>query len=77
MDATETMFLTREEIEALTGRIRPSAQIRWLRQNGLETLRRADGQPLVLRAAVLRRMGADGRRHHIKTEPDWSVFNHG
>ena len=77
MDASETMFLTREEIEALTGRIRPSAQIRWLRQNGLESLRRADGLPLVLRSAVLRKLGDDIRRHCISTEPDWSVFSHG
>lgn len=69
------MFLTREEIKALTGRIRPSAQIRWLRQNGLETLRRADGQPLVLRAALIRKFGADDRHHRIETKPDWSIFN--
>jgi hypothetical protein len=71
------MFLTREEIEALTGRIRPSAQIRWLRQNGLETLRRADGQPLVLRAALIRKLGVDDRHHRIETKPDWSVFKNG
>lgn len=76
MNATEGMFLTREEIEDLTGRARPTAQIRWLRANGFEVLERADGMPIVLRAALMARMGVAARnRRPILTQPDWSILN--
>lgn len=52
------MFLSRAEIGHLTGRMRYGAQIRWLRANGFESLRDADGRPLVLRAVIEARMGA-------------------
>lgn len=49
------MFLTREEIEHLTGRKRPSHQIRVLRQQGVPFRLRPKGStlwPVVLRSAV-------------------------
>lgn len=76
MDTSEDMFLTREEIKSLTGRTRPSAQIRWLRGNGIETMQRADGMPLVLRAAIVAKMGvASNKRHRGSIEPNWSPLD--
>lgn len=70
------MFLTREELYELTGRSRPSAQIRWLRLNGFEVLQRADGQPLVLRVAIMNKMGiTSGKRHRTTSEPNWSALD--
>lgn len=70
------MFLTGNELLELTGRSRPSAQIRWLRQNGFEVLQRADGRPLVLRSAIAARMGiASEMRRHVLSEPNWSALD--
>lgn len=44
------MFLTRDEIEQLTGYRRPTRQISWLRRNGLRFFVGADGYPRVPRA---------------------------
>ena len=71
-----SMFLTREELRELTGRSRPSAQIRWLRSNGFETMLRADRLPLVLRAAIVDRMCAvSGKRPRITPGPNWSALD--
>jgi len=42
--------LTLDEIKEVTGRIKPSAQLRWFRQMGFTVLTRADGKPLISRA---------------------------
>jgi len=76
MNTNEAMFLTGGEIKTLTGRTRPSAQIRWLRTNGFEVLQRADGMPLVLRSAVVAKMGiTSSKRHRVTAEPNWSIFD--
>ena len=41
------MLLTSTEIEALTGKRRPSAQVRALRRMGVRYLLRPDGRPVV------------------------------
>jgi len=50
------MFLTSDELEQLTGRVRPAAQARALMQMGIPFLRRPQGArgrlPVVLRSAV-------------------------
>lgn len=46
------MFLTADELEQLTGRVRPAAQARALMQMGIPFLRRPNGAPVVTRAAV-------------------------
>jgi hypothetical protein len=50
------VFLNQSEIEALTGRVRPAAQMRALEQMGIPFLRRPQGargrSPVVLRSAV-------------------------
>ena len=51
------MFLTSEEVSDLTGRIRASAQIRWLDEHQFGYVTGADGRPKVLREVVLARLG--------------------
>lgn len=50
-------FLTAEELEALTGRTRASAQRRWLIDAGIPYIDGADEQPRVLEQVVLQRLG--------------------
>lgn len=74
------MFLTRAEIGQLTGRVRYGAQLRWLCANGFESLRDADGRPLVLRAAIDARMGATlpapvHSRGNSGRSPNWNALN--
>lgn len=71
-----SMFLTREELRELTGLSRPSAQIRWLRANGFEVLRRADGVPLILRDALTTRMGfGDANHRRVVAKPCWNALD--
>ncbi len=69
-----SLHLTSEELKAITGRVRPSAQVKWLRANGFTVLQRADGVPLVSRAHFELVMGGvereKGRRGEV--EPDYS-----
>ena len=46
------MFLTKEELQELTGRTRRDAQVAALRSMGIEHRIRPDGSPAVLRAHV-------------------------
>ncbi|MCC7305892.1 MAG: DUF4224 domain-containing protein [Alphaproteobacteria bacterium] len=70
------MFLTPEEIEELTGKVRRPAQIRALRFMGIEHKIRADGAPIVLRAHIEKSF--DGitetvkRKDHL--EPNWNAI---
>lgn len=70
------MFLTREELKALTGRTQRPAQVAALRHMGIEHRVRPDGSVAVLRAHVERLLGAeetpDGKLR--KTEPDFDVL---
>ena len=68
---TPTTFLTRDELAALTGRTRSSAQIRALRAMGVQHRVRPDGRPVVLWTDVQ----ADGaRRQHNPTEPNFAAL---
>ncbi len=65
--------LTYHELKAITGRVKASAQIKWLRRNGFTVLPRADGKPLVSRNHFETIMNGHipiSRSKHI--EPDFS-----
>jgi hypothetical protein len=49
------MFLSQEEIEALTGLKRPSFQCKWLRQNGFVFILGNDRKPKVLQRTLFDR----------------------
>lgn len=64
------MFLQADELIALTGRRRPSAQVRWLTLSGMRFAIGGDGQVKVLRAEVERYMlsGPVAKREpHLRT----------
>lgn len=46
----ESIILTTQELLDITGRIKASAQVRWLRQHGFTVMQRADGRPIVSRS---------------------------
>lgn len=71
-----SIHLTPEELRAVTGRARWSAQIRWLRANGFTVLQRADGMPLVSRAhfeLVMGGVDGDGAARR-EVEPDYDAL---
>lgn len=68
------MILASSELQTLTGYVRPSAQVRWLRQHGWRFTVDRLGRPVVAAAEFNRHMvgGAAARR-----EPNWSALNDG
>ena len=70
-----TIHLKTEELREITGKVKPSAQVRVLRALGLTVKIRPDGRPLVSRAHFEAVMG--GFLFPTKTrtvEPDFSGF---
>lgn len=67
-----TAWLTTDEIQQLTERVRHSAQCRALRSMGIPFRPNAIGRPLVERAAVLRYRERPGR---TPDQPDWSALH--
>ena len=61
------MFLTEEEIQSLTGKFKPSAQIRWLRLQQMAFVVGGDGKPKVLRQLIMARLGINERE---RPEPE-------
>ena len=59
------MFLTRAELEELTGRKQAAAQRRWLMDNGYKFDVRADGRPAVLLEQVQLRQIDRGRSRRV------------
>jgi len=51
------MFLTRDETIDLTGFVKPSAQIRWLRENRWPFSIDGNGRPVILRTVAVDRLG--------------------
>ncbi len=67
------MFLSSEDVEALTGYRKPALQRRWLLANGYRFDVRADGRPALLRSQVEARQHVTGRVTS-RIEPDWSAL---
>jgi hypothetical protein len=69
-----SMFLTREELVELTGRVQRSSQEQVLRGMGIEHKVRADGRIIVSRRHVEQVLGADeSRGDAADIMPDWSA----
>ena len=70
------MFLTADEIEALTGRVHRSAQVKVLVAMGIEHKVRPDRSIAILRAHVEREMGlpAGSSIASREKEPNWSAL---
>jgi hypothetical protein len=70
------MFLTREEIHALTTRVQYSAQIKALRAMGIEHRVRPDGSLAVLRSHIEQLFGGMSKtRNDPVKEPNWGALN--
>jgi hypothetical protein len=70
------MFLTADELQELTGRRRPSAQIKWLRDQSWAFVERADGRPAVSRREAERQLETAGRqRAQTAAEPDFTILD--
>ena len=68
------MFLTETELQQLTGRVRASAQIRWLQQNGYRHTVNALGDPVVAIAEASRKLvGGDVKKR--SQAPNWDAMN--
>jgi hypothetical protein len=72
------LFLSLGEVEALTGRRRPTRQVEALCGMGIENIRNPAGQVIVLRRHVEERLGGhSSTRTTVKsTEPNWSALSH-
>ena len=68
-----SLNLTSEELTEITGKVRPSSQVKTLRQLGFEIKVRPDGFPIVAREHYLRVMGVYGRTEK-ETKPDLSIY---
>lgn len=66
------MFLSADELRALTGLKRKADQVRFLRGQGYVVELDANGRPLVLRAVVEARMGAVPSPS--RAEPDFGAL---
>ncbi len=75
---TTNIVLTKDEVEALTGRHRKDAQIKALRFMGIEHRVRPDGTVAVLKAHIDQILGATSpapRQRNIRTEPNWAALD--
>ena len=69
------MFLSPQEVERLTGKRRPSAQIRWLLDKGYKIEVNGLGQPILAVDEYTRKnVGGSGAR---KKEPNWAALRNG
>lgn len=70
------MFLTADELRELTGRVRWSAQIRWLRDNHWAHTVTADGRPVVSKQEAERQLVTGSRappQDAGTSEPDFAA----
>jgi hypothetical protein len=68
------MFLTPEELQRLTGYIRSSAQIRWLRRNGWRFTVNGLKEPIVAVAESERKL-VSGQGMSKQYEPKFGALN--
>lgn len=66
------MFLSANDVQALTGYKKPALQRRWLIQHGYRFDVRADGRPAVLAAQVEQRHGVKAVTSNVG--PNWSAL---
>lgn len=70
------MFLTEDEVCELTAKRQHAAQIRVLRQMGIEHRERPDGSVAILRAHVEAILGVTpAKRTRKKTEPNFEALD--
>jgi hypothetical protein len=74
--ASSPLFLTREEVNALTTRVQYAAQVKALRAMGIEHRVRPDGSLAVLRSHIEQIFGGISKtRNESVKEPNWGALN--
>lgn len=66
------MFLSEEDVRALTGYAKPGKQIQWLTRQGFTFRIAADGHPRVATEHVLKVMGGSSAGVRTKTQPNFA-----
>lgn len=66
------MFLTNEELQALTRAVQPKRMIKWLKAQGFTFKVALDGYPVVLKDHVRRILGAEAAAARKKPQVDLS-----
>lgn len=69
----QTMFLSKDEVRTLTGRIHREKQITQLRKMGVPFYLNAAGNPIVARAAIQQSLSSAGAVGH-HAEPNWGAL---
>jgi hypothetical protein len=68
------MFMTPEQLEQLSGYVKPALQRRWLAANGFRFEVRADGRPAVLVSQVESRQQPHLGRVTSREAPNWDAL---
>jgi len=68
------VFLTSQELQRLTGYVRSSAQVRWLRKNGWRFTVNGLKEPVVAVAESERKL-VGGERTTMQHEPNFEALN--
>lgn len=55
------MFLTEAELQTLSGKVKATAQVRWLKSEKIAHIIGGDGKPKVLRDLVIARLGGSAQ----------------
>ncbi|MGB9109376.1 MAG: DUF4224 domain-containing protein [Telluria sp.] len=76
MNVIHPMFLSKDELKALTNRIQYAAQIRTLRAMGIQHCVRPDGSVAVMRSHIETLFGVEKRNPtRPATEPNWGALH--
>jgi len=69
------IFLSDKDINCLTGRLRPSAQCRWLQHNGWKYTVNQLGRPVVAFAEAERKLVGTSTNQSSSKEPNWESLD--
>lgn len=76
MRSAHPMFLSKEELHALTNRVQYAAQVRTLRAMGIQHCVRPDGSVAVMRSHVETLFGIQARAAaRASVEPNWGALH--
>ena len=76
MTIIQSMFLSKDELRALTARVQYAAQVRTLRAMGIQHCVRPDGSVAVMRSHIETVFGIQSRTTtRTPTEPNWGALH--
>jgi len=69
------MFLNRDELKELTGKVRRPSQVCVLQQMGINFKLRPDGYPIILKSHIEKKLDGSAESKNKRKEPDWNALN--